>query len=246
MNMSSLLLPNYASLSTFNLTELLDRVRGDQGLRGSSFLDDDDIINWANEGNDEIASRTGFYSPTTTLDIISGQEEYQVPTRCIRIDSVRYNNLLLHKTHIDTLNVASWFWTTATGLPYYWYSRGVGTIGLYPTPVSGGAALVSIEYTGLPPRATEPEDHYACVVGWQEILILYCMMTAEKDINGEGERRYPIYKRRWEEGVDEIQILVEEFQMGRIWSAGGYGSYDQISDPIFPFDQGIAIPGPII
>jgi hypothetical protein len=242
--MAELLLPNYATVSSFNLTQAMDRVRGDLGLRNSPFLLDDDITGWLNEGNTELASQTGFFSLITLTDSVSGQQEYALPTSSLRIDNVFFSNLWMEPITIDELNTISWNWQSAMGTPYFWYARGTNALGLYPKPNMTSGGIIRVEYTALPTEVTEPEEHFICVQAEQRLILVYAkMMASEKDINGEGEKRWPIYKRQWDEGVQAVKSIVEGFQMGQIWSAGGYGNYNRISEPLYSFDQGIPVVG---
>lgn len=47
--MPALLSPETAPRSESTLADMMDRVRGDLGLRDSSFLTDTDLTNWLNE-----------------------------------------------------------------------------------------------------------------------------------------------------------------------------------------------------
>src|SRR5213593_2536538 len=86
--------------SRFTQTQLIDRVRGDLGLRTSNFLTDAEIALWAIEASDIASRESKWYHTSTTVNSVAGTKEMDLPANCIAIEEVNYSTSGTAGTHL--------------------------------------------------------------------------------------------------------------------------------------------------
>lgn len=225
--MPALLTPDTAPRSESTLGDIMDRIRGDLGLRDSSFLTDTDLINWTNEASDLIAMETGWFRTSHVMGTTAGTKEYALPEpatgRCIRIEEIHYDTDMLIPTTLDQL--ARWDWnyrTAGNGRPEWWYARGNSGFGLHWTPDVTDVDILAVIYVGKPPRVTGSLDLMYVPHGLQYGLILYGkLLASEKDAHGEGARRLATYQSQWSQFLAAAKKQVGAISERRIVAMGG-------------------------
>ena len=219
--------------STITQAGMLDRVRGDVGLRGNNLLTDADIIAWANEIQDEIAERFRWYRTSTTMTSVSGTKEYILPTRCIALEEVWYNERPMQRLQLaDFETNYAYFRRNNIGTPIFYYVRGASGYGLHPTP-GDNALTILLVYTGMPPHPTSDTDFYTVPYGGERCIVSGAKLrAAEKDSSGEGARRYDMLLRQHDANMLALERAIESVADGDITVVGAdnepeYGAYSR-------------------
>ncbi len=200
--MADILNPAFSPRSIWTLSELRDRVRGKLGLRNAAFLTDDDVSDYLNEAQVEIARTWKWFRQTLTTGTIAGQAEYNLPqpaaARCLSIEEIYHNSLPLAFARPETVAAWEWNWRFQSGLPWAWLVRGDHAYRLYPTPDATAGTAILLVYASLPPEVTATEDKFYVPHGWDTALIHYgCWQGSIKDAHGEGARRVDLFERLW-------------------------------------------------
>lgn len=220
-----------APRSKLTLSQMQDRVRGDLGLRDSSLLTGDDLINWLNEGQDELARETDWYRISETMGTTAGTKEYALPLptagRCIRIEEVRYGTLQLTAVSLQQLlDLEPFYREAGNGTPYLYYVRGNSGFGLHYTPDTTSTTNLLVVLTGIPPRVTAPNETFYVPHGLERLLIVYAkMMASEKDAFGEGSRRLAQYQQQWAAGLQQAKAQVNSVAERQVTCVGEQGLY---------------------
>ncbi len=225
--MPSLVTPDIAPRSESTLQDIMDRVRGDLGLRDSSFLTDTDLTNWANEAQDRIALETLWYRTSQVTGTTAGVKEYALPVpatgRCISIEEIIYDTEQLIPTTLDQLQRWDYNYRTAgNGRPQWFYLRGNSGYGLHYTPDTTDVDILTVIYIAKPPRVTGTLDLFYVPHAAQDGLIIYCkMLASEKDAHGEGARRLATYQSQWSQFLERVKKQVGHVSERRITAMGG-------------------------
>ena len=208
--MPAFLSPELAPRSRGTLSELIDRVRGDLGLRDNAYVTDTDITFWLNEGQSEIAREAQWFRTATTAGTTSGTKEYELPGpssgRCIAIEEIWLDGVQLYPIALDTLALGQPdYLDQGNGTPYFYYLRGSTGFDLHPTPGSTALANLTLVYVGEPPHISAPGDTFYVPATGQAALIDYaCLRASLKDAHGEGGKRVAHYERAWERRLKQI------------------------------------------
>lgn len=212
--MPALTTPSPYPRSRYTLEELIDRVRGDLSLRGSSFLTDAEIIDWLNDAQEEFARETKWFKYSLSLSTVANQAEYDFPdgasAQVLTVDWVRLDDRDLYPLRGQSmLDRGNWAWRDQQGTPTHWFLRGVAKIRLWPTPTAASANGLDLFGTGLPPVVTNNQDQFYIPNGYDPALLAYAkMMATRKDAHGEGARRVGMYEADWMALVKKGQLDV--------------------------------------
>jgi hypothetical protein len=212
----SLLDDTTASRSIYTLAQMQARVRTDLGLTDSSLLTDDNIEDWLNEAQTEIALTLRWYRVHDIMGTVSGTKEYALPIpaagRCIQIEEVRYDDEQMEVVSLDQLLRYDWNYTQAgNGRPQFYYVRGATGFGLHQTPDTTDADILTVVYVGLPPQVTAPNELFYVPPGGDRALLIYAkMLASEKDMYGEGARRAQMYAQQWEQELVKLKRQVDQ------------------------------------
>ena len=188
---------------------------------------------WLNEAADEIAQETHWYRTSTSISIVAGTKEYDLPASpaCLTVEEVWYNptqKRLYPMTPEDLEGLSfyapSWRYSSR-GEPVYFYINVNSAIGLHPTPDSSTASALFVVYTGLPPRATGSSDYIFAPAGSERAVVAYASWKASlKDATGEGGKRMDIFRAGWLEGLSKIKRQVEALFEDDMTVMGEYGT----------------------
>jgi hypothetical protein len=224
--MPALIFPTTAPRSSFNLTEYMDRVRGDLGLRGNARITDADVTAWGNEGQRIIARESGWCRLSAVEDTTAGTAEYAFPQldggRCIAIQSIWHNNLPLAPAALTDFDVYEYNWRTMTGpTPTHWWTNGATSYQLWPTPQTTQLAIVTVYFLAVPPEISTPTDHFYVPNGWEEGLLIYGKRLAStKDAHGEGARRLAELAGEWQEFMRSVKRAVDHTNPNQVTAMG--------------------------
>lgn len=248
--MPALLLSSNYSRSTYTLSGLVDRVKGDLAYSSNNFITSGNIKDWANEAQMVLARDTRAFHITVTSGVTSGTMEYPIPSeavgKALTIEEVTFSGTPVPNVSINWLYSNNAYWKTAPAAskPYCYYQRGFSVIGIYPAPNADSADALSITVTALPPDVTEPEDQYYVPHGVEDAIIIYCKLQASlKDAFGEGKARIDYYRNEWQlaqRRAQEVAASINENETVRYGeNAVLYGSG---LDPFFTTAETLATP----
>lgn len=224
--MPALLFPTNAPRSSFNLTEALDRVRGDLALRGAARITDTDVTGWLNEAQRIIARESGWCRLAATEDTTANTAEYPFPTldsgRFIGIQSIWHNDLPLTEATLSEFDTWGWNWRTQkSGTPTHWWTNGSTSYQLWPVPSTTSLGIVDVYGIAVPPEISTPTDHFYVPHGWEEGLLIYAKrLASQKDAFGEGARRLQELHLEWREFMASVKRGVDRSQPGRVTGIG--------------------------
>ncbi len=219
--------------SRFQVSEFYTQVRSNCNLRSSNRVADSEILAWLNEAQDEIAQETHWYRTSTSISIVQGTKEYDLPASpaCLTVEEVWYNptqKRLLPMTPEDLENLAFYAPTwrySSQGTPVYFYINVNSAIGLHPTPDTTTASALFVVYTGLPPHASSGTDYIYHPAGNERAIINYaCWRASLKDAVGEGGKRMDYFRNAWEQGLAKVKRQVEALFEDDMTVFGQYGS----------------------
>jgi hypothetical protein len=211
------------------------RVRRDLAMLDSSLFTDEDLEDWLNEGQEELARETSWYRTSETMGTVAGTKEYALPLptagRCIRIEEVRYGTLQLATISMQQLLDWDWFYRQAgNGTPYLYYVRGSSGFGLHYTPDTTNPTNLLVVFTAVPPQVTAPNETFYVPHGLERGLIIYAKkLASEKDITGEGQRRFQMYEGQWQQFLKEARDQVNKVAERQVTVVGEQGLYDEIA-----------------
>lgn len=216
----------------FTQTQLIDRVRGDLGLRTAAFLTDAEIALVAIEASDMASREARWYKTSTTVNSTSGTKEYDLPTGCLAVEEVNYSTSGVTGTHLpmqlitlsDLYKQDPYWRSTSTGTPLFYYLRGVTSYGLHNTPGTSVTTGIQVVYTALAPVPATGSDTYSIPHSGGEFLLAYVKHWASmKDANGEGGRRVDAFERIWKEALERLKREVESTSEGEACVLGADG-----------------------
>lgn len=227
--MPDLLLTATATRSLHTLAEMIDRVRGDTGMRGSNYVTDAEIIDWLWEGQSAIARETRWYREgPTALAITSGTATYQFPARAITIEEVWYEDTFLPYYNTADFNRYLGNWRgDSNATPQYWTLRGTSAIQLQPPPDTTSSTILEVVFTGLPPKVTTTSETLYVPYGRDDALIIYGkLMLSAKDAAGEGAKRVAMYDQQWQMALAEIKDQVNKASEAEELVIGGHNALE--------------------
>lgn len=229
--MPSILLATNYTRSTFTLSDLRERVRGDLAYEDDDFITDNDIVRWANSAQRELALVSQAFEITTVMGVSGDVAEYALPDestgRAYAIIEVLYDDDPLPFFSLAALYSHDPNWRTrGSGTPQWYYLRGMSGIGLYPTPASGDPDILTVTYRAVPPVVTEDEDQYYVPQGCEDGIIDYCKLHASlKDAFGEGRERIAYYRSEWEKWKVMARQVVAQSHEHEAVHMGEYANY---------------------
>jgi len=231
----------------FTQTQLIDRCRGDLGLRTSNFLTDAEIALWATEASDFASRESKWYHVTALANSTASTKEYDLPTGCLAVEEVNYStdgtagtHLPLQRVTLSDLYRQDPYWRrSATGTPLFYYLRGVTSYGLHNTPGTSVTNGIQIVYTALAPVPASASDTYSIPHSAGEFILNYVKwMASMKDASGEGGRRVEAFEKLWKEGLERLKAQVnstsegEELVIGSDSEGMGIGWFDNFNPSV--------------
>lgn len=229
--------------SRLTVAALRDRVRGDLGLRGSSFLLDEDLDFWAQESLDIIAREAMWNISSNTQNGVANQADYDLPADLLQILEVRYDNDPLWGITLRDLDLGYWDWRDAdAGTPAYWYLRGTTSISLHPKPSANLTNGLVVHYVARPAVPTGHTDTYQIPASHETAILAYVKLQASlKDMSGEGAKRVGYYQALWEQERAKISDVAGQVGRRELVVGGDHGKRS-----LYPwsYNPWKTIPGP--
>lgn len=135
----------------------------------ASFWSDDELVVWCNDGQIDIAARTGCLETTETETLQTSTTSYSLTTSFITVKGAIYNSVKgLEKGSLEHMGR-----TKAVGEPAYWFTWGNNLI-VYPAPESGVSGYSVVVYMTTRPTAVDAtSDSIEIPEQYQKALVLY-------------------------------------------------------------------------
>jgi len=181
-------------MGTTSVQEIVRQVQRLFGDTSEAQIYAQDILDWINAGQMEIARQTeclqGLQKINTSVD--DPTDGIILPDDFIKERRVTYNNILLARTtleDLDTLRLATTPSTT-DGNSLYYYIWG-GSMFLWPDPTNIGVDFYKLWYVRAPSLVSQSSDQLSIPYHMHDDIIRFCLMRA-KELNED------------EQGVDRI------------------------------------------
>lgn len=208
--MPAFLSPELAPRSRDTLTTLIDRVRGDLGLRDNAYVTDADITRWLNEAQSKIAREGRWFRVAAVVGVTAGTKEYEIPDptsgRLLAVEQVWLSGVQLYPVALETLALSEPdYLDQSNGSPYWYYLRGATAIGLHPTPSTTALTGLTVMGPAEPPHISAGDDTFYVPQTGQDALVNYaCFRASIKDAHGEGGKRLSLFQGLWEQNLRQI------------------------------------------
>lgn len=166
-----------------NVTDIITRVQRIFGDMSGVQIDQNDIIRWINDGQEEIViANEGMNEATATSDVVQGQATYNVPTDMSVLRSLRYNGYAMKRMTQSEFDLYIDGYS-ATPNPY---GQGISSIytiwdnviTLFPTPNQSITAGLTILYIQHCSQVVTTADPLSVPVQYHKALVDYCLQQA--------------------------------------------------------------------
>jgi hypothetical protein len=171
-----------AELFTKHVSDVITRVKTQFGDTSGAQINDEAIIRWINDGQQEIVNNNAILKETKIGNIVANQAEYSFPA-----DKVQYIEALYIEgrpiKNLSPQGARDFILTTDPTLsaradyPELWYERG-GIITLYPVPQKSFPNGLKMEYVEMPAMVTTSADPLSIPDRYLNGLVNYCMVQA--------------------------------------------------------------------
>jgi hypothetical protein len=171
-----------AELFTKHVSDVITRVKTQFGDTSGAQINDETIIRWINDGQQEIVNNNAILKETKIGNIVANQAEYSFPA-----DRVQYIEALYVEgrpiKNLSPQGARDFILATDPTLnaradyPELWYERG-GIITLYPVPQKSFPNGLKMEYVEMPAQVTGFNDPLSIPDRYLNGLVNYCMVQA--------------------------------------------------------------------
>lgn len=171
-----------AELFTKHVSDVITRVKTQFGDTSGAQINDEAIIRWINDGQQEIVNNNAILKETKIGNIVANQAEYSFPA-----DKVQYIEALYVEgrpvKNLSPQGARDFILSTDPTLnaradyPQLWYERG-GIITLYPVPQKSYTNGLKMEYVEMPAQVTGFNDLLSIPDRYLNELVNYCMVQA--------------------------------------------------------------------
>ena len=201
-------------------------MQGDLGLRGQALVTPQDVLDWAQEASDMLATETYWFRTEATAGTTASTKYYDFPAGLLMIEDLFHDGLQLRQVTQNEMAQINYDWRNeSSGTPLYYYLRGANGYALHPTPSVTDVDILTLHYAALPPIPSDNDDFFTIPTSQDGAIITYCLYRAAlKDITGEGRDRVAIYKAEWEQAKREFHAFVSGAQEGRLLVLGSDNS----------------------
>ena len=212
-----------------NLGELRTRLRLLNPEATSAVVSDANVNLLLNEGAETVANKTDCLVTYDTQDVISGTQEYSLPTDCLKPLYVVYDDDIIPCVTQEWLDQYIPDWRGETGSTELYYRR-ANYIGLYkePTANEAGTDLLKIYYvkkpTSMSSDSADPFDSDPTLTPYHNLVVTYARAKC-KEIVGK---------------MQQAQLLYSEFEAKCREMKREINYEPDLSEPIRPYYKGAA------
>lgn len=166
--------------TTRTLGDVKRAVRRSFGDESSVQINDQDLINWANEAQTEIVSKNHNLKAVGTTVSVAGQSDYEFPDQQIdQVEALMYDNVRIQNIEMPTAleDVVSLDPQNEddTGVPRVWWEWG-GKFTLYPTPDE--PKTITLYYTKYPDELVTDAQLLSVPNKYFNAVVNYCIWHA--------------------------------------------------------------------
>lgn len=171
-----------AELFTKHVSDVITRVKTQFGDTSGAQINDEAIIRWINDGQQEIVNNNAILKETKIGNIVANQAEYSFPADKVQYIEALYvegrpiKNLSPQGAR-DFILATDPTLTARADYPQLWYERG-GIITLYPVPQKSFPNGLKMEYVEMPAPVTGFNDPLSVPDRYLNELVNYCMVQA--------------------------------------------------------------------
>lgn len=232
----------YHETTSYTVTGAISRCRYQTMEEDSARHTDAGIVDLLNEGSDEFARRTLWFTDEETYGITAGDPRVRLPDRCLSVREVIFDGVQLYPMPVEQLRRGGYNYQSVSGTPvYYAVEQGVN-LHLYPTPTSGTTDILTVRFIGMPPHKdlSAPQGRWAILPGFDRALLIYAkMLMSERDASGEGGQRYGTYVAQWEQIIREARQRLYELneRAARGWGSYAVSDHEDEDGTIFTVDR---------
>lgn len=209
--------------STRTYSQVMRAVKRTFGDESGVQLEDDDILQWANDAQQAINTKNKIFKAKSTSLSTPGQGSYDFPAEQIQqVESITFDGTPISAVEMATAQGSIQSFDphgTETGVPVCWYEWG-GQFTLYPVP--NEEKEIALYYTRYPAPLTGsgeqaldvPDKYYQTVVDyilwkcyemdedWQGAQMKEAQFRGALEEQGEEEREvahmtYPVVQEIW-------------------------------------------------
>ena len=181
--------------STRTVGEVMRAVKRTFGDESSAQLEDEDIIAWINDAQEEINNKNKILKAQAEITTTDNVAKYTFPAKRIQqIEALLYDGRLMRNvTYAQALESYIGKALPESGVPCIWYEWG-GTFTLYPTPL--GDKEITLIYTMRPvpvdgqalTKLSIPDKYYQDVVRY--VLQQAFLMDEAVDLATNQEKQF--------------------------------------------------------
>lgn len=175
-------------MDTLELVKAVQRQFGDET---GSMIDVHDVLRWINEGQFQIARRTRDLNGSTTIPVLTGTKQYDLPSDFFKVSIAELDGKrlqLLTHAQLSTLYPDLNSSAAQQGVSKFFAVIAGGVAGadilLAPIPGSNGSLIVS--YKSRPPSINSTDDTLSIAEEYHNTLLTYCLAKA-KQLDGDDQ-----------------------------------------------------------
>jgi hypothetical protein len=173
-----------------NLGDIKRRARNIVGDESGVFLEDADLLDYANDGLVDLARKTEFLKTSTTISVVANTAEYALPADFIVEKRATLSGTSLRHSTLELLDQLDVGKDVAgnTDSPYFFYIWG-NKVGLYPTPSTAVVNGLKIWYVQAPTLLAADGDVPGLPIHMHEDIVRYVVARCREqadDLQGAG------------------------------------------------------------
>lgn len=194
-----------------NGNDISRRVKREYGDSAGSQIVDQDIIDWINDGQEDIARATDCLVGLTLTTLSANTREINLPTNAYKVLRISVDENKLLPTSIQKLNqrYSGGDWTILEGDPYEYY---VDADKVYFFPMPTRDLSVSVETVNLPTEITNLSQTPQIPKYFHRTLVDWCLAHASS-FDGDVvryDRFMGRYQERLAKDISEFNSLQSE------------------------------------
>jgi len=211
-----------AEIFTKTTRDVADRIRALFGDTSGAQIEDTVLLNWINDGQQEIVNNNAILKATKFADVTAGTSDYSFPSDKVQyIEAIYVNGRpiknLSPQEYREYILAQDPNKAATAEIPEVWYERS-GTITFYPTPNKNFTNGLKLEYVKMPSPVTAINSVTILSIPDRYLneLVNYCMSQAlELDENyiaaqyKLGQFRDGLNRLSMKENISQIDLYVQ-------------------------------------
>lgn len=171
--------------------EVIQTVQRQFGDETGAQITPADIIRWINEGQFQIARRTGDLLGTQTINVVVGDNKYSLSNDFFKVTTAELDGKrlqLLSEAQLNTLYPDINSTSAQQGVSKFFSIINAGISGSEITlaPIPGNIGSLLINYKSRPPLINSTDDVLSIPEEYHTTLVTYCLKKA-KQLDGDDQ-----------------------------------------------------------